>query len=107
MTPEQCLESYAAFLRDISRFEWAMDRVLAEWPHSCEHFLSNESMNRIAWLGQSSMCIDTGVPACYRAGFKLLSEAEQAAANFAAFRRLEGWLCQHQSRPGEVLLELQ
>lgn len=92
MTPEQALEAYATFLRDTSRFEGALDRVLEEWQYSCEHFLSNESLNRIAWLGQSSMCIATGVPARFRAGFKLLTAEEQETANATAERTLTTWI---------------
>src|SRR5688572_7603516 len=39
-----------------------MDRVIIEWPHSCEHNLTNAAMNRIAWLGQAACCIFAEVP---------------------------------------------
>lgn len=71
--------AYTEFLSDLPRFRAAMQRVLDEWPHSCDQFLSNENINRIAWLGQASMCIETGVPSIYRAGFKDLSPDQQAA----------------------------
>lgn len=92
MTPKDALHAYRDFLRDIPRFEAALTRVLAEWPRSCEHYLSNESMNRIAWLGQASMCIATRVPAVFRGGFNLLSPEEQRLANEAALRALNRWL---------------
>jgi len=83
--------AYAEFLRDTPRFEAALDRVLAEWPRSCEHFLTNESINRIAWLGQASMCIATGIPSVYRGGFRLLSDVEQKVANATAAKFLGKW----------------
>lgn len=89
------MADYAGFLRDIPRFEAALDRVLNEWPISCEQFLSNDSMNRIAWLGQAAMCIDTGVPRIFRAGFMLLSRDEQRTANAVAARALDRWVEQH------------
>lgn len=92
MTPQEATESYMYFLRDLPRFEKALARVLEEWPRSCEHYLSNESMNRIAWLGQASMCIETGVPACFRGGFNLLTDEEQKAANALALKYLNKWL---------------
>lgn len=95
MTAREAVEAYAAFLRDIPRFETALERVITEWKNSCEHYLSNENMNRIAWLGQASMCIDTGVPAAYRSGFNLLSDDEKQAANDAALRALNRWLEKH------------
>ena len=92
MSKDEARDAYAAFLGDTSRFSRALDRVLIEWPISCEQFLSNEGTNRIAWLGQSSMCIETSVPACFRAGFKLLDESEQHAANGLAAEALTTWL---------------
>jgi hypothetical protein len=92
MTPGGATQAYAEFLRDSMRFEAALKRVLAEWPNSCEHYLSNENMNRIAWLGQASMCIATRVPAAYRSGFNLLTKAEQDAADALALKYLNIWL---------------
>lgn len=89
---DQCRDLYASFLRDIPGFERAMGRVLIEWPNSSEHYLSNESMNRIAWLGQASMCIAHGVPSQFRGGFNRLSTDEQQAANLAALKFLNIWL---------------
>lgn len=86
---------YARFLADIPRFKTAMYRVIAEWPRSCEHFLSNPSVNRIAWLGQSAMCIETGISRKYRSGFRLLTADQQASANQAANTVLVSWIAEH------------
>ena len=91
LSPDDAKLAYAAFLRDTPRFAAALERVLMEWPTSCEHFLTNESINRIAWLGQASMCIATGVPSVYRGGFKLLSTSEQRTANATAEAYLIKW----------------
>ena len=40
-----------------------MFRVVNEWRDSCEHNLTNNSMNRIAYIGQSACCLYGGVPA--------------------------------------------
>lgn len=99
MTPREALDAYARFLRDTSCFENALERVVTEWTHSCEHYLSNVNMNRIAWLGQAAMCIATRVPACFRGGFNLLSPAEQETANRAALKYLNLWLERHGEEP--------
>lgn len=39
-----------------------MMRVVEEWKYSCEHNLTNESMNKIAYIGQAACCIYGGVP---------------------------------------------
>jgi ParB-like chromosome segregation protein Spo0J len=92
LTDNECRHQYAEFLRDIPRFEEAMKGVLSDWPNSCEHYLSNERMNRIAWLGQAAMCYATGIPARYSGGYQLLSEEERLAANTAALGFLNLWL---------------
>jgi hypothetical protein len=92
MTDDEAREAYRAFLADLPAFSEALMRVLAEWPKSCEHYLSNESMNRIAWLGQASMCIAHGIPAKYRGGFNMLTDEQQHAANLVALGALNMWL---------------
>lgn len=87
-------ERYCAFLRDSTVFAAALKRVITEWRYSCEHYLSNEHMNRIAWLGQAAMCIETGIPAAFRGGFNLLSETERQTANALALKYLNHWLTQ-------------
>lgn len=92
MTKAQCEEAYRSFLSDPERFGAALEVVISEWKHSCEHYLTNIAMNRIAWLGQASACQALGIPASYRGGFFLLSEAEQTAANELALKYLNKWL---------------
>lgn len=95
MTSDDCKTAYAEFLRDTPRFKAALHRILTEWPNSCEHYLSNEKMNRLAWLGQASMCIETGVSKFFCGGFFQLSKAEQDAANYTALEALNQWLSIH------------
>jgi ParB-like chromosome segregation protein Spo0J len=92
MTKESCESAYREFLADTGRFSAALEIVVADWKHSCEHYLTNASMNRVAWLGQAAMCQASGVPAVFRSGFFLLTEAEQAAANEVALTYLNKWL---------------
>lgn len=92
MTDEECKNKYREFLSDLSRFGMAMDRVLNEWKNSCEHYLTNESMNRIAWLGQASACIEMGIPSKYRSGYFLLTDEQQKAADLLALEYLNKWL---------------
>lgn len=91
-TKTECEEMYRDFLSDIPRFADALEHVVTEWKYSCEHYLTNASMNRIAWLGQAAMCYATGVPSMFRSGFFLLTEAEQRTANECALEYLNKWL---------------
>lgn len=92
LTDDECKEMYRAFLSDLEAFEKALKRVTSEWKNSCEHYLTNEAMNRIAWLGQSSACLALGLPSKYRSGYFLLTEEQQQAADNLALRYLNKWL---------------
>jgi ParB-like chromosome segregation protein Spo0J len=92
MTKTQCEEAYRAFLADDQAFRAALGGVITEWQHSCEHYLTNAAMNRIAWLGQASVCFSLGIPSSYRGGFSLLTEGQQKTANETALEYLNRWL---------------
>jgi ParB-like chromosome segregation protein Spo0J len=92
MTKGECESAYREFLSDIPRFNDTLDHVITEWKHSCEHYLTNVAMNRIAWLGQAAMCYATGVPAVFRGGFFLLTDEQQSLANDAALVALNKWM---------------
>lgn len=91
-TKDQCQEEYRAFLADLDAFESALQGVTSEWKHSCEHYLTNKAMNRIAWLGQAAACYAIGIPAEFRGGFNLLTAEQQQAANELALKYLNKWL---------------
>lgn len=92
LTDDDCKEIYRSLLTDIPRFRESLKRVTSEWKNSCEHYLSNERMNRIAWLGQASLCISEGIPSRYRGGYMLLTDEEKYAADMAALDSLNEWL---------------
>jgi len=92
MNKASCEEAYKVFLSDDARFAAALAGVISEWKHSCEHYLTNSAMNRIAWLGQAAMCYATGIPSAFRSGFFLLSEEQQSRANEIALEYLNRWL---------------
>lgn len=92
MTKKQCEQFYADFLSNYDRFADALEHVVTEWKHSCEHYLTNESLNRIAWLRQASVCYESGIPSCFCGGFNLLTEEQQNKANLLALKYLNKWL---------------
>lgn len=101
-TSAQCEEMYRDFLADTERFRNAANSVIEEWTNSCEHYLTNFAMNRIAWIGQAAMCYETGVPSKYCSGFNLLAEEEKQAANEVALDVLNDWLIQNGREPVEM-----
>jgi ParB-like chromosome segregation protein Spo0J len=95
-TKEQCELEYASLLSNEDEFRNALNSVITEWKHSCEHYLTNKAMNRIAWLGQASLCYAKGIPSTFRGGFHLLSEQQKDKANLIAFEYLNKWLEEHE-----------
>jgi hypothetical protein len=95
MSQEQGEQAYREFLSDLDRFEAALLVVTQEWKYSPEHYLSNERMNRIAWLGQASVAQALGIPSGCRAGYQLLTEEQKYAADMMALKHLNRWLVAH------------
>ncbi len=92
MSKEDGELKYKEFLSDTKLFAKTLSKVIRKWKHSCEHNLSNDSMNRIAWLGQAAVCYHLGIPSSCRGGFSLLTKKQKLAANMVAFRYLNKWL---------------
>lgn len=92
MTAKDCELAYAEYLSDTERFKEGLDGVLRDWVNSCEHYLTNTAMNRIAWLGQAAMCYSTGVPSKFCSGFNLLTTDQQDKANVTALEALNYWM---------------
>lgn len=99
---EQTEFNYRDFLSDLNFFEEALKCVIQEWIISCEHFLSNTSMNRVAWLGQSSACYAGGLCAEGRGGYRLLNLEQQKAADELAKKYLQLWESNHENKNTEI-----
>jgi ParB-like chromosome segregation protein Spo0J len=95
MTANNCRAYYRQLLTDIPEFDRVLELVISEWVHSCEHYLTNSAMNRIAWLGQAALCYKHGISSEFRGGYGLLTEPQQLAADEAALRALNVWMKRH------------
>jgi hypothetical protein len=95
MKQEDGEELYRTFLADLGAFESALAGVVSEWKYSCEHYLTNDRMNRIAWLGQASVCYALGIPSMCRGGYHRLTPDQQVAADMLALKYLNQWLEAH------------
>ena len=92
MTSSECELLYSKFLSNDDEFKKGLDGVITNWICSCEHYLTNKAMNRIAWLGQAAMCYSTGVPSKFCSGFNLLTKEQQETANNIALEYLNIWM---------------
>jgi hypothetical protein len=95
---EWCNNEYVRILTNEELFSSTLEKVIVEWKHSCEHYLTNSSMNRIAWLGQAAVCYESGVPASYCGAFNLLSDEQKKSANIIAKKYLDIW-CESNNVP--------
>lgn len=94
----------ADLMRSIYAFKEAMYRAIRDWPNSCMHNLTAESVNRIAWLGHAGCCLGVGSPEeNTRIGWHMLNSREQDAANAAALEVLNYWESVHAQ---DIQLEL-
>jgi ParB-like chromosome segregation protein Spo0J len=94
MTQEEGEGRYTEFLASPA-FEQSLKAVTSEWKYSCEHFLTNDRMNRIAWLGQASVAHALGIPSCCRGGYHRLSDQQKYDADMLATKYLNYWLKDH------------
>lgn len=104
MTQEEGEERYREFLSDLGQFEAALRSVTQNWKHSCEHYLTNDRMNRTAWLGQASVACALGIPSCCRGGYHRLTDSQKESADQLALEYLNKWL-QGNGRPEVSLKE--
>lgn len=92
MTQDEGEEKYREFLADSTLFEKSLLEITSTWKNSCEHYLTNERMNRIAWLGQASVAHALGIPSCCRGGYHLLTDSQKQTADLLALKYLNIWL---------------
>lgn len=69
-----------------------MMRVINEWPVSCEHNLTDRSMNRQAWIGHAACCLALGIPEhITRLAWHHLTQEQQDKANNQATKAILAW----------------
>jgi hypothetical protein len=91
-TNEQCENEYVRILSNPELFETILKKIITDWKYSCQHYLTNRSMNRIAWLGQAAVCYESGVPSSYSSAWFLLTNEQMKQANEIAHVYLNKWL---------------
>lgn len=70
-----------------------MNKVIVEWHYSCEHNLTNESLNKIAYIGQAACCLYAGIPSTVTMeAWNLLKSEVQERADKQAEKVLNEWM---------------
>ena len=69
-----------------------MDKVIKTWVLSCEQNLTNNGMNKVAYIGQAACCIYAGIPATVTMeAWSSVSKENQDVANQVAEEILKEW----------------
>jgi hypothetical protein len=89
---QECEDEFKRILSDQSLFGEILSKVIVEWKNSCEHYLTNTSMNRIAWLGQAAVCYHSGVPSRYSGAWMDLDKKTREKADNTALTYLNKWM---------------
>ena len=92
MTHEECQKVFIETLSNPALFADILEKLIADWKYSCEHYLTNKSMNRIAWLGQAAVCYHCGIPSRYANAWFDMPYSDQQNANDIALKYLNIWL---------------
>ena len=91
-TQDECENIFSDFFKKDWLFEEIWNKVIVEWKNSCEHYLTNNCMNRIARLWQACVCYHTGIPNKYSSGWFLLDKQTQQKANEVALKIINKWM---------------
>lgn len=66
--------------------------VVENWKYSCEHNLTNDSLNKIAYIGQSACSVYAGVPCTVTMEcWSMLTEEVKERSNKIALEVIEIW----------------
>jgi hypothetical protein len=80
------------FTGDHIKYGLAMMRVIREWPITCEHNLTDNSINQKAFIGHCAVCLQLGIPEYItRMAWKYLSKDQQDKANERAQFAIDTW----------------
>lgn len=80
------------FTGDYKAYGSAMFEVINHWKYSCEHNLTDLSMNRKAWLGHAACCFKYGYPEyLVREAWNTLNTKQQSLANKMADEAIKEW----------------
>jgi hypothetical protein len=90
---EELIQKVIDMFNDEQSTTLYMNRVIGEWKFSCEHNLSNDSLNKIAYIGQGACCLYGNVPSdVTKEAWGRLSEEVQNRSNNIAKEVLNKWL---------------
>jgi len=89
---EENIRNVLEMFSSVELTEYWMNYVIDNWKYSCEHNLTNYSLNRIAWLGQSACCCFANIPSTVTMeAWSLLDSNTQSMADNIATITIQKW----------------
>jgi len=89
---ESAIKEAVEFTSNHKLYGSFMLKVTKEWKFSCENALTDEFINRKAWLGHAAAALAIGVPEdITRQAWKYLTYEQQLLANKEAERAIQLW----------------
>jgi len=86
------LEKAIAFTGDHELYGSYMFRVIDEWPISCENALTDQYINKKAWIGQAAVALAIKCPGhITRKAWRDLTDEQKFLANKQAERAIRTW----------------
>ena len=80
------------FTGDHKKYGRFMQRVVSEWPISCENALTDPHINKRAWVGHAAAALAISCPEdITREAWKHLSDEQKLLANQEADRAIQAW----------------
>jgi hypothetical protein len=90
---KEMIEQVIIMFSDAKLTKKYMEQVITDWQYSCEHNLSNDSLNKIAYIGQAACCLFAKVPSTVTMeAWNLLTPEIQERSNRIANRILNTWI---------------
>ena len=89
---QDCISKAIDFTGNHKLYGYYMNRVINEWPISCENALTDYYMNRKAWIGHAATSLALNYPEdITRQAWKYLTYEQQYLANQEAIRAISSW----------------
>ncbi len=86
------------FTSDHKKYGKAMSHVIELWTETMLHNLTNQSINRRAFLGHCACCYESGCPEyIVRRAWKELTEQQRVLADNEAEIRIDNWINEYKT----------
>ena len=89
---KEMIQNVVYFFSDSLLTEKYMNEVVVNWNYSCEHNFTNPSINKVAYLGQSAVCMHLGIPSLITMeAWSLVDINHRKKANEIAEKYINKW----------------